>query len=138
MTRFNVFGVTLLAAASMLSLVLFGTSRVRASAQSDDDNSSFAANLAFGDDQVTSNRFTVRAFVPTGSLDTNCLATLSESNNATPGITVFCAPREFQGQKGILFSAFFPQPIPSGLFLSATVHQDHARGYGAPVFYPGT
>ena len=137
MTRLTIFGMTLLATALVMVLVVFGGSRVRAFAESDDDNPTFAANILIGDDQVTSDRFTVRAFVPTGSLNANCLATLSESNDAVPGVTVFCAPRKFEGQKGILFSAFFPQPIPGGLVLSATIHQDRARGYGAPVFYPG-
>jgi hypothetical protein len=91
--------------------------------------------VAFDDNQVTGNRFAVRAFVPTGSLSQHCLATLSESNFAIPGISVFCAPREFQGQQGILFGAFFPQPVPPGLILSATIYQEHAHGYGAPVFF---
>ena len=91
--------------------------------------------VAFDDTQVTGNRFAVRAFVPTGSLSQHCLATLSESNFAIPGISVFCAPREFQGQQGILFGAFFPQPVPPGLILSATIYQEHAHGYGAPVFF---
>ena len=106
-------------------------------ASTDDIKVPYAVNIGFGDEQVTPDAMHVRAFVPTGSMSTNCLATLSESNEAAPGITVFCAPREDQGQKGILFSAFFPQPITSGLILSATIHQDYASGYGAPVFYPG-
>src|SRR5215475_15872211 len=76
-----------------------------------------STRVLFGDSQVTKNRYAVRAFVPTGSLSTNCLATLSDSNFAIPGISVFCAPRQFQGQKGVLFSAFFPEPIPDGLIL---------------------
>jgi hypothetical protein len=93
--------------------------------------------IEFSDDQVTPNRFAVRAFVATGSLSNPCLATLAESNFAIPGISVFCGPREFQGQRGVLLSAFFPEPIPSGLILSATIYQEHARGYGAPVFFCG-
>jgi hypothetical protein len=134
MTRKSAFGAMLLAMVVVLSLLLIGTSRVKAS---EGANVPYAVNVLFGDEQVIPGGFNVRAFVPTGSLSTNCLATLSESNQAVPGITVFCAPRVFQGQKGILFSAFFPQPISSGLILSATIHQDYARGYGAPVFYPG-
>jgi hypothetical protein len=91
--------------------------------------------IQFGDAQVTGNRFAVRAFVPTGSLSQHCLATISESNFAVPGISVLCAPREFAGQQGILFSAFFPQPVPAGLILSATVYQEFAHGYGEPVFF---
>lgn len=136
MTRSSVFAATLLATALLLSLVIPSTSRVAASASPRDDNPILAGNVLFGDAQVTPNGFAVRAFVPTGSVSPNCLVTLSESNNATPGISVFCGAREFEGQKGILFSAFFPQPIPSGLVLSATIYQERARGYGAPVFYP--
>jgi hypothetical protein len=93
--------------------------------------------IALGDNQLTPDRGTIRAFVPTGSLSDHCLATLSESNFPIAGTTVFCAPRVFQGQQGILFSAFFPQSMPTGLFLSATVYQEGAHQFGAPVFYPG-
>lgn len=133
MTRSSVFACTTLAAFFLLSVMFSGPSRVAA-----DDDAPLAANILFGDGQVTPDRFNVRAFVPTSSLSTNCFATLSESNFAIPGISVFCAPRVFNGQQGILFSAFFPQPIPSGLILSATIHQDHAQAYGTPVYYPGT
>lgn len=137
MTRKNALGAMLVTTVVVLSLVLITTARVDASASSDDQKAPYAVNMLFGDGQVTPDGMHVRAFVPTGSMSTNCLATLSESNEAAPGITVFCAPREYQGQKGILFSAFFPQPITSGLILTATIHQDYAEGYGAPVFYPG-
>jgi len=137
MTRLTVFGATLLTTALLLATIVSGTSRVTASTPSDDEERPFATYVSFGDSEVTSDRLTVRAFVPTGSMSTSCLATLSESNNPMPGVTVFCAPRGFEGQQGILFSAFFPQPIPSGLYLSAAIHQDHANGYGTPVFYPG-
>jgi hypothetical protein len=137
MTSKNVFGAMPLAVLILISFTLSDTSRGKAFAASDDRTVPFAAYVSFGDAQVAYGGYNVRAFVPTGSLSTNCLATLSESNDAIPGITVFCAPREFEGKKGVLFSAFFPQPIQSGLILTATIHQDHALGYGAPVFYPG-
>jgi hypothetical protein len=137
MTKKNAFGAMVVATAVALSLLLMAASRAKAYASTDDIKVPYAVNIGFGDEQVTPDAMHVRAFVPTGSMSTNCLATLSESNEAAPGITVFCAPREYQGQKGILFSAFFPQPITSGLILSATIHQDYANGYGAPVFYPG-
>jgi hypothetical protein len=121
----------------LLVLLVQGRTSVSAFEHHDEEGWAFARTVQFGDSQVTPDGFNVRAFVPTGSLNTNCLATLSESNNAVPGIVVFCAPREFDGQKGVLFSAFFPQPVPSGLVLSATIYQQHAREYGAPVFYPG-
>ena len=94
-----------------------------------------AVRIEFGDGQVTPDRGTVRAFVPTGSLSTSCLVTLSETNFAVPGLSVFCAPRVHQGRKGLLFSVFPPQPFPTGLILSATVWQENARSYGPPVFF---
>ena len=99
--------------------------------------------IALGDNQLRPDRGAIRAFVPTGGLSDHCLATLSESNFPIAGTTVFCAPRVFQGQQGILFSVFFPQSIPTGLlptglFLSATIYQEGAHGYGTPVFYPGS
>jgi hypothetical protein len=132
MTRSSVFCVTLLATALLLSLVVSNTSRVAAQ-----DDGPFAAYIGFTDAQLRPDRAAVRAFVPTGSLSPICLATLSESTNPVPGTTVFCAPRSFNGQNGILVSLFFPQPMPTGFFVSATVHQDHANTYGSPVFYPG-
>ncbi len=137
MTRRNAFRAVIAATLVALSLLLVAETRVKAYASNDDTKVAYAVNIGFGDEQVTPDSMHVRAFVPTGSTSANCFATLSESNEAAPGITVFCAPREYQGQKGILFSAFFPQPITSGLILSATIHQDYANGYGAPVFYPG-
>ncbi len=97
-----------------------------------------AGNVLLGDEVVTSGGLTVRAFVPTGSLSRNCLATFSESPNfAVPGLTLFCGSRVFNGQKGLLISVFPPQVIPTGLSLSLTVYQERARGYGTPVLYTG-
>jgi hypothetical protein len=119
------------------------------SATRSEDDDQFTARpigaqvIALGENELRPDRAAIRAFVPTGSLSNHCLATLSESNFPIPGTTVFCGPRVFQGQEGILFSVFFPQSIPTGLlptglFLSATVYQEGAHGYGTPVFYPGT
>ncbi len=135
MKRFRLSAVALLA--TILLILVFVQGRTPVSAFENEGGSIFTQTVQFGDSEVTPDGYNVRAFVPTGSLNTNCLATLSESNNAIPGIVVFCAPREFNGQKGVLFSAFFPQPIPSGLILSATIYQQHALQYGPPVFYPG-
>jgi hypothetical protein len=140
MTHLRRYPLTVLA--TMLVVVLLTLLAARTRSADDDDQ--FTARpigaqvIDLSDSQVTPDRFTVRAFVPTGSLSNHCLATLSESNSATAGITVFCGPRVFQGQQGILFSAFFPQPIPTGLILSATVYQEGAHGYGTPVYYSGT
>ena len=97
-----------------------------------------AGNVLLGDEEVTSGGLTVRAFVPTGSLSRNCLATFSESPNfAVPGLTLFCGSRVFNGQKGLLIGIFPSQVIPTGLSLSLTVYQEGARGYGTPVLYTG-
>ena len=79
---------------------------------------------AFGDAQLRPDRTTIRAFVPTSSLSDHCLVTLSESNFPVPGATIFCAPRMFQGQQGILVSVFLPQPMRAGFFLSASIYQE--------------
>lgn len=92
---------------------------------------------ALGDAQLRPDRTTIRAFTTSSSSD-HCLVTLSESNFRARGATIFCAPRTFQGQQGILVSVFFPQPMPSGFFLSASIYQEGAHGFGTPVFYPGT
>lgn len=131
---------------SVVLVVVLLTLLARTSRSQDDDQ--FTARpigaqvIALGDNQLTPDRGAIRAFVPTGSLSDHCLATLSESNFPIAGTTVFCAPRVFQGQQGILFSVFFPQSIPTGLlptglFLSATVYQQGAQVFGTPVFYPG-
>jgi hypothetical protein len=97
-----------------------------------------AGNVQLGDEEVTSGGLTVRAFVPTGSLSRNCLATFSESPNfAVPGLTLFCGSRVFNGKKGLLIGIFPSQVIPTGLSLSLTVYQEGARGYGTPVLYTG-
>ncbi len=89
-------------------------------------------------DELTSDRTVVRAFVPTGSSSPRCLATLSETNWPMPGISVFCAPRGFNGQAGIVVSAFLSQQIPEDLpnyVLLVTVYQEGAKEYGTPVLF---
>jgi hypothetical protein len=136
MTRVSVFAGSMLAMVLLLSLVISGP--LRGTASSQDDNPVFAAYVPFVDGQLRPDRAAVRAFVETGSLSTNCLVTLAESTNPVPGTTVFCGPRVFEGRNGVLVGIFFPQPMPAPFFTSVTIYQEHARGYGAPVFYPGT
>ncbi len=87
----------------------------------------------------TENNQVVRAFVPTGSKSTNCVATLNEmANSAYPfGIVLFCGEREpagVGGVPGVLVSVFFPQPVsPAGFVLSLTLYQQGAGTYGPPV-----
>lgn len=82
----------------------------------------------------------IRAFIETDSTNLPCLVTLAESNDAVPGQTVYCAPRDFNGQHGLLISVFYPQdavPLGPDLVVVVSVYQDSAQQYGAPVLYPG-
>jgi len=80
----------------------------------------------------------VRAFVPTGSRSTHCLASLNEiRTNVWPvGITLFCAEREpfaFGNAPGMLVSVIFTQPAPPDLAVGVTLYQQDAKAYAAPV-----
>ena len=98
----------------------------------------FTKTVALRDEHVSpdSGNSVVRAFILTRSWKQGCLVTLSESNNAVAGLTIFCgvrAPSLFGGQPGIMLTAFFPGPVTGPLALDVTVHQDGAKTYGAPV-----
>jgi len=78
----------------------------------------------------------VSAFILTDSTDPNCLLTLSESNNAVPGMVTFCGVRTpflYGGKPGVLIHVLFPAPVVNPLVLSLTVHQNGAKIYGQPV-----
>ncbi|PYX47671.1 MAG: hypothetical protein DMG79_13425 [Acidobacteria bacterium] len=76
----------------------------------------------------------IRAFVRTGVLSPNCLATLGETTYVANGTIIFCAPRQPVGLgRGVLVSVFYPQPPPSDLFLSITLFQEGAKSYASPV-----
>jgi hypothetical protein len=82
----------------------------------------------------------LRAFIETDSTSLPCLVTLAESNDAVGGQTVYCAPRDFNGQQGLLISVFYPQnavPLPADLVVVVTVYQESAQQYSAPTLYPG-
>ena len=82
------------------------------------------------------NNQVIRAFVPTGSLSRNCLATLNDTTDVALGTITFCALRVDQslgGVPGVLISVFYPQPPAPNFNVTVTVHQDGARRYGAPV-----
>ena len=82
----------------------------------------------------------IRAFVQTDSTNLPCLVTLAESNYPVGGQTVYCAPRDFNGQHGLLISVFYPPgvvPLPANLLLIVTIYQDAALQYGAPTLYTG-
>jgi len=96
-----------------------------------------ATSVTFTNEHVDQNNLDVRAFVATGSLSPQCLVTMAESNFAIPGLSVFCAPRNHDGQSGVLVSVFFPTPPPADLLLVVTLYQEHAQQYGSPVLYIG-
>jgi hypothetical protein len=126
-------GAAVLAAVGVLA---FG--RV-APAQSESNRISIpigAARVELSHAQVT-NDFDIRAFIATDSLNPNCLVTMAESNFAVPGVSIFCAPRILDGQRGVLVSAFYPSPPPPDLGLTITLYQESAHGYAAPVLYLG-
>jgi len=78
----------------------------------------------------------IRAFVPTGSLSSNCLATLGESNAVVPGIVLLCgarAPVVFNRTPGVLVTILFPEPPTAPDFsVTVTLYQKGAIKYGAP------
>ena len=96
-------------------------------------------NLSIDNTHVdpTENNQVVRAFVPTGSKSTKCLATLNETTYVAIGTVLFCGEREpagLGGVPGVLVSIFFPQPVPpAGLYLGVNLYQEGATSYGAPV-----
>ncbi len=83
----------------------------------------------------------MRGFIATGSDSPNCLVTLAEMGGGTglvfPG-PVFCGPRTFQRQKGVMVSVFFPgQDAGSDFRISLTLYHEGARFYGQAVPYSG-
>jgi hypothetical protein len=94
------------------------------------------AQIFLTNDQLNPNENfqVIRAFISTGTLNQNCLATMGDTSDVAIGTIVFCAPRQPAGLgKGILISVFYPQPPSPGLTLSMTVMQEGARRYSAPV-----
>jgi hypothetical protein len=83
----------------------------------------------------------MRGFIATGSDSPNCLVTLAEMGGGAglvfPG-PVFCGPRTFEGQKGVIVSVFFPgQDAGSDFRISMTLYHEGARFYGPAVPYSG-
>lgn len=79
----------------------------------------------------------VRVFIPTGSTSLICLVTLSESDVAMPGTTVFCAPRVVDGVAGVSVHILYPVDLPDQFVVSLTVYQNDVKRYGDPVLYTG-
>jgi len=78
----------------------------------------------------------IRAFVQTDSLNQFILTSLSELYGAVPQ-SVFCCPREWGGNKGILITMFFDVPINKDFGVALVVLQLGAKQYKPPVIYMG-
>lgn len=79
----------------------------------------------------------IRAFVPTGSKDSRCLVTFSESTIADAlGPAPFCGPRRLHGVDGVLITVHLDTEVDD-LYLSLTLFQQFAKGYGEPELYRG-
>jgi len=78
------------------------------------------------------------AFVETGSLDAHCLASLSETN--IPGIvrSVYCAPRQIEGDgrlmNGLFLLVLADDVIPADSFVVVNFYQEHMVASSSP--YP--
>lgn len=105
-----------------------------------------AAEVALTHEHIIAWGGALRAFIPTNSTSTKCLVTLAEGGVVdSMDVTVFCAHRNFEGQDGILISAFYPgmNLLPpegplEGQYLQLTVYQEGAEWYGPPVLYTGS
>jgi hypothetical protein len=86
------------------------------------------------------NNQVIRAFIPTGSKNPRCLATMNDTNNFAYGTVLFCGEREpagFGGKPGIWVSIFFPEPVVPDMNMQITVDQEGAKYYGNPVLCTG-
>jgi hypothetical protein len=92
-----------------------------------------AGYIKLTEDHVFQRGFTLGAFVRTGSGSNKCLVTLSESDFAVQGTTVYCGVRKVHGELGIFVHVFLPQEAPKNFFMTMTVYQTGAQGYGKPV-----
>lgn len=81
----------------------------------------------------------VQAFIETGSTSPLCLITYNESNFAGNENSAFCDQRDFQGKHGVRVTFGFPfgSTAPPDFFLTLTVYQPRAHGYGQPILYTG-
>ena len=133
---------TALACAVVVLSLILGSVRQQTFAQTTTSESeglnTVVLNLTAAQLDPLEGNSVVRAFVPTGSKNQNCLTSLGEirSNSWPAGTTVFCGEREpsaFGGVPGLLVSVFFTQPATSDLAVSVTLYQKGARKYGTPV-----
>lgn len=84
----------------------------------------------------------IDAFVPSGSSSSNCLATLSETNQAPFPTSVFCSSRTqtVDGKliSGVRLYIYYPEPVPVDYGLAVNIYQEGAKSYGSPVLYTGS
>jgi len=92
-----------------------------------------AGHVELNESFVFAGGFEVDAFVPTGSGSDRCLVTLSESDFAIAGTTVYCGVRQVDAQLGIFIHVFLPVPAPQHFVITLTVYQEFAREYGQPI-----
>ena len=82
------------------------------------------------------NNQVFRAFVPTGSTSTDCLATLNDTNIFPLPNALFCGnrtPSALGGIPGVTVSIFLPQPATPDSAVRVTLYQRDAKRYGLPV-----
>ena len=58
---------------------------------------------------------------------------MSGSDFAVQGTTVYCGVREVDGELGIFIHVFLPYAAPMNFYMTLTVYQKSAQGYGDPV-----
>jgi collagen triple helix repeat protein len=80
----------------------------------------------------------LRAFIATGSVFAECLATANATNAADAGGAgnVYCDNLELDGVHGIQVTVELADPAPSDLVFVVTVWQKGAQQYADPVFCP--
>jgi len=134
-TRFVSFFI----AAGVIALLLIVMTTRKGQAQSTEgEGESFrTARITITHDQLRPGTSEIRAFVPTGSSNVNCLATLAETTFVQTSMSMFCAPRVLPDQRqGVMVSVFYNFPPPDDLILLVTLYQKGARRYGTSVLCP--
>ena len=127
-----------LAAGLVALLLVVMTTRMGQAQSTEGEVESFrTARITITHDQLRPGTSEIRAFVPTGSLNVNCLATLAETTFVQTSMSMFCAPRVLPDQRqGVMVSVFYNFPPPDDFILLVTLYQKGARRYGTPVLCP--
>ena len=95
-----------------------------------------SVTLTFPQTNPNENNQVFRAFVPTGSVSDDCLATLNDTNIFPLPTALFCGnrtPAGFGGIPGVTISIFLPQPATPDSAVRVTLYHRDAKGYGTPV-----